>query len=302
MFVKINELIVKSAFVNLVLSIILTSSLFVVFNYYKIFKVSLIQAICINYMVCLAVGFLFTFTTAPSENMMPSYWAGFGAGLFFLPIFWLMGHTTQTMGLTVAAIANKTSMVIPALVILLLEPQLMAQFTAWKFLAILLSLSAIILSNLNPQKGNPSFNRQLLILPFLLFLGGAAVDLAVNLAAYYTDPVYAAWIPVGAFSAAALSGTSVLVFRAIKSNETLPLRSLLGGIALGIPNFFSLYYVVKTLDEYQNDGATVYPLINTGTILLNALLAILLFREKLNKYMIAGMICAIASICLMSWA
>ena len=287
---------------NLVLSIILTSSLFVVFNYYKFFKVSLIQAICINYMVCLAVGFLFTFTTAPSENMMPSYWAGFGAGLCFLPIFWLMGYTTQTMGLTVAAIANKTSMVIPAMVILLLEPKLMAQFTAWKFIAILLSLGAIILSNLNPQKGNPSFNRQLLIFPFILFLGGAVVDLAVNLASYYTDPVYAAWIPVGAFTGAALSGTTVLVFRAIKLNETLPLRSVLGGIALGIPNFFSLYFVVRTLHQYQNDGATVYPLINTGTILLNTFLAILLFKEKMNKYMVAGILCAILSICLMSWA
>ncbi|MDB5257484.1 MAG: hypothetical protein JWM14_2179 [Chitinophagaceae bacterium] len=287
---------------NLVLSIILTSSLFVVFNYYKIFKVSLIQAICINYMVCLAVGFLFTFTTAPSENMMPSYWAGFGAGLFFLPIFWLMGYTTQTMGLTVAAIANKTSMVIPAMVILLLEPKLMAQFTVWKFVAILLSLSAIILSNLNTQKGNPGFNRQLLILPFLVFLGGAIVDLAINLAAYYTDPLYAAWIPVGAFTAAALSGTTVLVFRGLRWNETLPLRSVIGGIAMGIPNFFSLYFVVRTLDEYQNDGATVYPLINTGTILLNAVLAILLFKDKLNKYMVAGILCAIASICLMSRA
>ena len=287
---------------NLVLSIILTSSLFVVFNYYKFFKVSLIQAICINYMVCLAVGFLFTFTTAPSENMMPSYWAGFGAGLFFLPIFWLMGHTTQTMGLTIAAIANKTSMVIPATVILLLDPLLMAQFTLWKFVAILLSLSAIILSNLNPQKGNPSFNRQLIILPFMLFLGGAVVDLAINLAAYYTDPVYAAWIPVGAFTAAAISGTTVLIFRGIKSNETLTLRSIIGGIAMGIPNFFSLYFVVKTLDEYHNDGATVYPLVNTGTILLNALLALLLFKEKVNKYMVAGIICAIVSIVLMSRA
>ena len=285
---------------NLVLAIILTSSLFVVFNYYKIFQVSLIQAICINYMVCLIVGFVFTFQTAPSDDMMPSYWAGFGAGLFFLPIFWAMGYTTQTMGLTVAAIANKTSMVIPAVVILLIEPTLMAQFTIWKFFAILLSLGAIILSNLNTQKGNLSFNPRLILFPFIVFLGGAIVDLAINLAAYYTDPLYSAWIPVGAFTAAALSGVSVLLFRGIKFKETLPFRSILGGIAMGIPNFFSLYFVVKTLDEYQNDGATVYPLLNTGTILLNAVLSVFLFKEKINKYIAAGILCAIASICLMS--
>jgi multidrug transporter EmrE-like cation transporter len=286
--------------VNLVLSIILTSGLFVVFNYYKIFKVSLIQAICINYMVCLVVGFLFTFTTAPTENMMPSYWAGFAAGLFFLPIFWLMGYTTQTMGLTVAAIANKTSMVIPAMVILWLDPELMAKFTNWKLVAIFLSLSAIILSNLTPQKGNPGFQAKLFIFPLLVFLGGAVVDLAINLATYYTDPVYAAWIPVGAFTAAALSGTTVLLARGIKFDERLTLRSFIGGIALGIPNFFSLYFVVRTLDEFQNDGSTVYPLINTGTILLNTFLSLVLFKEKLNRYLVAGIICAIASICLMS--
>ena len=287
---------------NLVLAIILTSSLFVVFNYYKILKVSLIQAICVNYMVCLVVGFLFTISTAPTENMMPSYWAGFCAGLFFLPIFWLMGHTTQTMGLTVAAIANKTSMVVPALVILLLDPLLMAQFTLWKLVAILLSLGAIILSNLNTQKGNQGFDRKLILFPFLVFIGGAVVDLAINLATYYTDPVYSSWISVGAFNAAALSGTLVLVFRSVRLNENLSWRSVWGGIAMGIPNFFSLYFVVRTLDEYQNDGATVYPLINTGTILLNAFLSIVLFKDKLNKYLVAGILCAIASIGLMSKA
>lgn len=285
---------------NLVLSIILTSCLFVVFNYFKVLKVSLIQAISVNYIVCLCVGATFTYFTAPLGNIAPSFWAGFGAGLLFLPIFWVMGYTTQQMGLTVAAIANKTSMVIPASVILLIDPVLMNQFTAWKFAAILLSLVAIVLSNLNPSKGNPSFDRRLLIFPFLVFIGGAMVDLAINLAAYYTDPTYSAWIPVGAFTAAALSGITVLLYNGLKYHEKISMRSILGGIALGIPNFFSLYFVVKTLDQYHNDGATVYPLINTGTILLNTILSIVVFKEHLNKYLIAGILCAVLAIFLLN--
>ena len=285
---------------NLVLSIILTSCLFVVFNYFKVLKVSLIQAISINYIVCLCVGLTFTYLTAPLGNIAPSFWAGFGAGLLFLPIFWVMGYTTQQMGLTVAAIANKTSMVIPASVILLIDPVLMNQFTAWKFAAILLSLVAIILSNLNPSKGNPSFDRRLLIFPFLVFIGGAMVDLAINLAAYYTDASYSAWIPVGAFTAAALSGITVLLYNGLKYRKKISMRSILGGIALGIPNFFSLYFVVKTLDQYHNDGATVYPLINTGTILLNTILSIVVFKEHLNKYLIAGILCAVLAIFLLN--
>lgn len=285
---------------NVVLSIILTSCLFVVFNCFKRFKVSLLQAISVNYMVCLVVGSIFTYYTAPLDHIAPSFWAGFGAGLLFLPIFWIMGYTTQQMGLTVAAIANKTSMVIPATVILLIDPVLMSQFNAWKVIAIVLSLGAIILSNLNPQKSNPSFDRRLLIFPFLVFLGGALVDLAINLATYYTSAAYSAWIPVGAFSAAALSGASVLLFHRIRHQENLSMRSVIGGIALGIPNFFSLYFVVKALDEYNNDGATLYPLINTGTILLNTLLSIVVFKEHINKYLIGGILCAILAIYLLN--
>jgi drug/metabolite transporter (DMT)-like permease len=286
--------------VNLVLSIILTSCLFVVFNYFKKLKVSLIQAISVNYVVCLGVGATFTYFTAPLDHVAPSFWAGFGAGLLFLPIFWVMGYTTQNMGLTVAAIANKTSMVIPATVILLIDPVLMHQFTLWKLIAILLSLGAIILSNLNSEKGNPSFDRRLLIFPFLVFIGGAMVDLAINLAAYYTETKYSAWIPVGAFSAAALSGITVLTYNNFKHHEKLSIRSIVGGIALGIPNFFSLYFVVKTLDQYHNDGATVYPLINTGTIILNTFLSVVLFKEHINKYVVAGIALAVVAIFLMS--
>ena len=285
---------------NLVLSIILTSCLFVVFNYFKVFKVSLLQAICVNYIVCLTVGTAFTLYTAPLQHIAPSFWAGFGAGLFFLPIFWVMGYTTQQMGLTVAAIANKTSMVIPASVILLINPVLMDQFTVWKVAAIVLSLGAIVLSNLNPQKGNPSFDRKLLIFPFIVFLGGALVDVAINLATFYTDPAYSAWISVGAFAAAALSGTCVLLYHRILHHEIVSWRSVLGGVALGLPNFFSLYFVIKTLDQYNNDGSTVFPLINTGTILLNTVLSVLIFKEKINKYLVAGIACAVLAIYLLN--
>lgn len=246
------------------------------------------------------VGSVFTFYTAPLHHIAPSFWAGFGAGLCFLPVFWAMGHTTQQMGLTVAAIANKTSMVIPVAVILLIDPALRHHYTVWKLLALMLSLGAIILSNLNSEKGNLHVDRKLLIFPFLVFLGGALVDIAINLAAYYTDPAFSAWIAVGAFSAAALSGTSVLVYHGIIKSEKLSKRSILGGIILGIPNFFSLYFLVKTLDQYENDGATVYPLVNTGTILLNTLLSIILFKEHIHKYLIAGILCAIAAIFLLN--
>jgi drug/metabolite transporter (DMT)-like permease len=289
--------------VNLILSIILTSCLFLAFTMFKKLNISLLQAICVNYSVCFIVGFSFLYfqTSNISTDILPSLMAGGLAGFCFLPIFWIMGRSTQELGVTITSIANKTSMVIPAVVMLSIDPFLRSQFSMYKVAAIILSIGAIVLSNLKSKNESQiTESRSAYLYPFIIFIGGAMVDLGINLASYYTSPLHGAWIPIGAFAAAAFSGIIVLSYQKIKWGEHLKFNSILGGIALGIPNYFSLHYVVQTLHEYHNDGATVYPLLNTGTILLNTFISILFFKEKINIFVAAGVIVAITAIFLMN--
>ena len=68
------------------------------------------------------------------------------------------------------------------------------------------------------------------------------------------------------------------------------------GIAIGLPNYFSIYFMLHTLSWYQNDGAFVYPVLNIAVIVVTSLMGIALFKEKLSKLNLIGIIIAILSI------
>ncbi len=53
------------------------------------------------------------------------------------------------------------------------------------------------------------------------------------------------------------------------------------GLAMGIPNYFSTFFLLKALQTIP--AYVTFPFINIGTIILSALLGYLLFKEKLNR-------------------
>jgi len=86
----------------------------------------------------------------------------------------------------------------------------------------------------------------------------------------------------------------VLVYWTITGGVTWSLRSVIAAIPLGLPNFFSFYFLLKALDAYQQNGAVVLTIYNLGVILLSAVTALVFFKEKLtNKQWVGiGLGCA----------
>ena len=78
----------------------------------------------------------------------------------------------------------------------------------------------------------------------------------------------------------------------IKSKSSLLI--LLTGLATGIINLINLYLsgVMK--------GIIFFPIVNGGVVVLSSLAAILIFREKLDKKQLAGIILGTIAICLLS--
>jgi multidrug transporter EmrE-like cation transporter len=74
----------------------------------------------------------------------------------------------------------------------------------------------------------------------------------------------------------------VLIYWTITGGVIWSLRSVLAAIPLGIPNFFSFYFLLKALDSYQQNGAVVYTIYNLGVILLSAITALIFFKERLT--------------------
>ena len=99
----------------LVLSILISSLLFVVFKLFDVFKINTLQAIVINYAIALCMG-IANSNTAVSVAEIPQQKWFFGAfclGFLFIAIFNVMGITAQKNGLSVASVVGKMSVVIP---------------------------------------------------------------------------------------------------------------------------------------------------------------------------------------------
>ena len=102
---------------------------------------------------------------------------------------------------------------------------------------------------------------------------------------------------IWAASSAFISGVIILILR----KEKIHKKDLIGGIYLGIPNYFSLYFLLLTLSSFNNNGAVVYPILNVGIIVLSSMASFLIFSEKLVKLNIIGMIMALLAIFLISY-
>ncbi len=59
-------------------------------------------------------------------------------------------------------------------------------------------------------------------------------------------------------------------------------KSLMSGVALGLANLGTVYFLLKALSQPEWESSIVYPLNNFGIVLLSTVTAIVVFRERLQ--------------------
>lgn len=101
--------------IYLLLSILFSTGLFVIFKYFGIYKVDVLKAIFINYIVAFIIGFSFAerdFSIVEIPNQ-PWFLGAICLGALFVSIFFIMAMTAQKNGVSAASVAGKMSVVIP---------------------------------------------------------------------------------------------------------------------------------------------------------------------------------------------
>ena len=82
------------------------------------------------------------------------------------------------------------------------------------------------------------------------------------------------------------------------------IKSLIGGVALGIPNYFSIYFLVKALqemhNEFQMESSSLFMVNNLSIVILSVGIGLVFFREKLDKFKIFGLFLALVSLYLIN--
>ena len=88
------------------------------------------------------------------------------------------------------------------------------------------------------------------------------------------------------------------LFYIIVKRITLEKNTIIKGAILGVPNVFSTIFLIGALSQLP--AILVFPLTNIGIILLTALLAGIIFKERLNQYGIISLILGLIAIFFLS--
>lgn len=287
----------------LILTILLTSSLTLAFEVLGRLKIPVLQAIVFNYITCVITGMLVN-NGYPWEAWRPLQdWVRWALlmGVFFIVLFNIIAFTTQHLGVAVASVANKLSLVIPFLFAVLFygEP-----LTALKVAGVLLAVTAVVFtcwphkpiegSSLRPERG------WVLLVPVVLFLGSGTLDTMITYAQRSVvdesqrDPFF-----ITAFGMAGVLGSVYLLYRLLSGRERFDPRAVIAGVCIGLPNYFSIRTLLAALSSYQGNASAIFPIINIGIVLFSTLVAYFVFREKLSKLNWAGIGLAVLAIILM---
>lgn len=283
----------------LCLSVLASSLIFVVFKLFDRFKVETPYAIVANYVVACTVGlFFYKGDIAYSDiPVKPWFWGTLALGLLFIVVFNLMAATAQGLGVSVASVATKMSLVIPVVFGVAVYGE---DLGSLKKLGILLALAAVYFASIKEKA--VTVKRPSLWLPIGVFLGSGIIDTSIKyIQELYIHeneyPLFSATV----FGAAALTGFFFVFAKSYRKPQKINFKNILAGMALGIPNYFSIYFLLKALQNDTLNSASVFTINNVAIVMLSTLLGIVLFKEKISGKNGLGIGLAILSILLVAF-
>ena len=285
--------------IYLLLSILASTFIFIVFKLFERFNINILQAIVVNYVIAFTTGII-SYNGTVTISQLPNidwFYYTLALGALFIIVFNLMAITTQRSGLSVVSVATKMSVVIPVLFGLLYYNESLG---ALKLIGIGLALIAVYLSSIKTKKGI-NIDRKLILLPILVFIGSGVIDTSIK----FLEDTYVAQNDVPLFSAtiflaAAIVGVFLLIIQTIRGKFKFEFKNIIAGICLGVPNYFSIYFLVKTLRSDILDSSEIFTVNNVAIVTLSTIVGIVLFREKLLLKNWLGIILALTSIILIA--
>ena len=283
----------------LLLSILFSTGLFVVFKYFGIYKIDVLKAIFVNYIVAFSMGFFFAERQIPiSEIYLQPWFSGaLFLGVLFVSIFFVMAMTAQKNGVSVTSIAGKMSVVVPVVFGIILYNE---SVTFLKIVGIMMALIAVYLSSVKEEKSEKNGT---LLFPVLLFIGSGTIDTLLK----YIQENYVAAEDVSIFSGslfgiAGVFAFLILVIKTIKKRESFGYKNIIAGIILGVPNYYSIIFLIKALQNKDFESSTLFTINNVAIVVVSTLVGLFFFKEKFSIKNKIGVAMAILGIIIVTIA
>lgn len=287
----------------LVVGILCNIVLLLILRSFHKFNVPSFPAIIINYFVAGSFSLLFTTPKTIYFEATHLWLPALFLGILFVSIFYLISLTAEKLGVSVASVSNKMSVVIPVILAFIIykdSPHLL------KILGIVIALLSVFLVSASHSPEKTGTDKKNFILPLAVFLGSGIIDALVNYAQKvlirsHSEAETACFSGLSFFAAGFIGAIVFLFF--YKEKKAIDIKkTLIAGIILGTPNYFSIYFIMKAIDANFLQSSVLYPIINVSVVLGSTFGAYLFFAEKLSVKNVMGIVLSVLAIVCIAFA
>jgi drug/metabolite transporter (DMT)-like permease len=279
---------------DLFLAIFLSSLIFVLFKVFPLFKIDTFQAIVFNYISAFLCGYILYGSDLKEEAWENTNWIFYVvlAALLFISLFVLMGKSAQKNGMAITSVAVKMSMAVSVLGMVFIYNE---QLPFLKIIAILLAFSGVILVSFS--KKSIESKQQTWWMLLILFFGSGILDLLLNyVQKTQVDVISTALFSAFGFGLASLIGLGILIAQIIRRRTRIEFRNVIGGVILGVPNFFSIFLLMRAYNSVTWSDSSVLAVINVAIVCISTFLGTLIFSEKISWAKGLGLCCSLLAI------
>lgn len=284
--------------IYIVLSVLFNAALFVILKLFSQFNINTLQALVVNYFTAFSMGLLFTETAFEYNQIIHKTWytGSVLLGFLFIGVFYATALTSQGNGLSVASVASKMSVIIPICFGVLLFNE---KLGIAKIIGILMALVAVYFTS-KKEEGAVADSKKLLY-PILVFFGAGAIDTSIKILQNdYLPENEISLFSSHTFLMAFMVGMIIIGVNIVKDKTKIKGKNIAAGIILGIPNYFSLYYLIKMLDSEVFESSTIFTIHNVAIVMVSTLVGILLFKERISMRNAIGIAMALIAIFLVT--
>jgi len=232
-----------------------------------------IAMLVVNYFVCmcLAAGFAGFGSIMPERSGLGQT-MGLGAlnGVLYLASFVLFQLNVKKNGVVLASTFMKLGLLVPMVLSIFLFGEIPGVV---QIIGFALAIIAILMINLEKDAGGRGFKFGLV----LLLLCGGAADAMSKVFEEVGNAELSQQFLLYTFVTALILCLCLMAYKKQKIGK----NEIIYGALIGIPNFFSAKFLLKSLESV--DAVIAYPTFSVATILVVTLVGVLAFKEKLGK-------------------
>ena len=276
--------------IALSLTIILTTVLFLVFKEFSKRDINTHQAITFNYLTAALIALFIGDVNYNVTNLVNTAWfhSTIALGAFFIVMFNIMAITTQKLGISISSMASKMSLIIPVIGAIIFQN---ASIGIYKIAGIIIAIAAVYLT----FKKSGSTTKPTLAI--ILFFGAGILDMWID---FIRNNYLSSTFDFNSFIVTVFfTAFGMGLLKVIWEGKRILRKNIVAGIVLGVPNYFSIYFVLLALENLG--GIYVFPILNIGVVLLSAIISWLFYQEQMSKTNWMGIGLACLSIVIILW-